>query len=76
MKNLPSIAISHHEFFAIKITRTIAEVITPLPFQACCPYTTGTFNLLPDLPVSSNIMSVSQLQNFILLPSCSSPNIP
>lgn len=76
MKNLPSIVIAHHELFAIKITHTIAEVIPPLPFQACCPHTTGTFNLPPDLPVSSNTMSFSQLQNFILLPSCSSPNIP
>lgn len=66
MENLSSIVISHCHLCAIKITCTIAGVIPPLPFQASCPHTRGTFHLLPDLPVSSNIVFFSQLHNFIL----------
>lgn len=66
MENLSSIVISHCHLCAIKITCTIAEVIPPLPFQASHPHTRGTFHLLPDRPVSSNIMFFSQLYTFIL----------
>lgn len=76
VKNLPFTVISHHHLCAIKMTCTVAEVIPASPLQACCPQTRDTSHLLPDLPVSSNIMSFSQLQNFTLFSSCSSLYIP
>lgn len=75
VNNLPLIVISHHHLCAIKIC-TIAELILALPLQACCPHITDTSHLLPDLPISSNITSFSQLQNFTLLSSCSSLHTP